>query len=74
MPLKITINLDLDISKLLGKVDPPKQENGTTTSNSKSCPTMNRRRYIDSEKLKDKCHGCDVEKLKKNSEFLKTQF
>ena len=27
-----------------------------------------------SEKLKDKCHGCDVEKLKKNSEFLKTQF
>lgn len=67
-----TINLDLDVSKLLGKVDPPASQSNENSS--KSCPTMNKRRYIDSEKLKGKCHGCDVEKLKKNSDFLKTQF
>ena len=67
-----TINLDLDVSKLLGKVDPPAPQPNVNTS--KSCPTMNKRRYIDSETLKGKCHGCDVEKLKKNSDFLKTQF
>lgn len=68
-----SISLDLDLSRYLGKVDPPKNTESAPKT-SKSCPTMNKRRYINAETLKDKCHGCDVEKLKKNSDFLKTQF
>ena len=38
------------------------------------CPSMNRRRYINSDVLKGKCHSCDVDKLKKNVDFLKKDF
>jgi len=65
-----TIKLDLDLSKFIGKTYPDKQpinQNG-------KCPSMNRRRYIHSDVLKGKCHSCDVEKLKKNVDFLKKDF
>ena len=72
-----SINLDLDLSKFLGinKANVPSTEsNNSSVSTATSCPSMNKRRYINANTLKDKCHGCDVEKLKENSEFLKKQF
>lgn len=66
-----TINLDLNLSQFLNK-KAPKSTN--EPNENKTCSNMNKRRYIDADVLKGKCHGCDVDKLKQNSDFLKKQF
>ena len=75
-----SINLDLDLSKFLGvnqpevQTQPSKNPEPVVPGAPPSCPSMNKRRYINANTLRDKCHGCDVEKLKDNSEFLQKQF
>ena len=40
----------------------------------KFCPNMDKDKYVSGEKLKGKCHGCNVESLRKNINHLKKDF
>lgn len=74
-----SVSLDVNVSDSLKAIMEKNKKNMPTTQTvtkpiSVKCPYMDTNRYIDAEKLRGKCLGCDVDSLKKNINYLEKDF
>jgi hypothetical protein len=77
-----SVSLDVNVSDSLKAIieeNKKKNKNLPTTQTvtkpiGVKCPYMDTKRYIDAERLRGKCIGCDVDSLKKNINYLKKDF
>ena len=81
-----SVSLDVNVSDSLKSIieeNKKKNKNLATTQVtsqvvnkpvSVKCPYMDTKKYIDAERLRGKCLGCDVDSLKKNINYLKKDF